>query len=125
MCATADDYNRTPFVDFVNKRFGELTAKVVYDYVEKGDYVALAVNDFVGDKLAKAVGIILNALSPDRVILGGGVMKNNPWLLESVKKHVGKYCWEAICQRCEIVPASCGENAGVLGAAALVFDDMP
>jgi glucokinase len=124
MCASSTDYHRTPFVDFVNKHPDQVTAKIVYDYVGQGDYVAVAVNEFVGNKLARAVGMILNALAPDRMILGGGVMKNNTWLLETVRKHVSKYCWGPICDRCEIVPASCGENAGVLGAAALAFDEF-
>jgi glucokinase len=124
MCAHGADYPGTPFVEFVNKTPDKLTAKIVYDFVEKGDYVALAVNEFIAERLAKAVGIILNTLSPDRVVLGGGVMKNNPFLLESVRKHVGKYCWKEICDRCDIMPAQCGEHAGVLGAAAMVFDEM-
>ena len=123
-CAQSSDYSATPFVKFVNKNPDQVTAKIVYDYVKQGDYVAVAVNDFVGERLARAVGIILNSLAPDRIILGGGVMNDNLFLLDSVKKHTPRFCWDSIWRRCEIVPAECGENAGVLGAAALAFDQL-
>jgi len=103
---------------------GKLTSKLVYDHAKQDDPYALHVNDVVCEKLARAIGIFLNAFACDRVILGGGVMLAGAIILDNVKKRVPKHCWPQIAERCDIVIAQCGENAGVLGSAAMVFDEM-
>ncbi len=124
LCAAMSEHERTPFVDFVNKHADRLTSKAVYDYLAKGDAGARAVHEFVCDRLARAVGVVIDTLAPDRVVLGGGVMQAGQVIVDEVARHVPKYCWPNICERCEIVLAECGDAAGVLGAAALVFDEM-
>jgi glucokinase len=74
--------------------------------------------------LGRAVGIAMNTLSPDRVVLGGGVMMAGDVILEAVKTYAARYCWKAIFDRCEIVPAQMGEDAGVMGALALAFEEF-
>ncbi len=101
-----------------------ITSKIVYDYVKQNDPAAGAVNEMVCDKLARIIGIIVNALSPDRIILGGGVMMAGQVIIDTTAKYVPRYCFEAIWRHCELVIAQCGENAGVLGAAQLVFEDL-
>ena len=114
----------TPFVELVRMHPEQVTSKVVYDYVAKGDAGAIAVHEYVCDHLAMAVGIVLGSLTPDRVVLGGGVLQAGQIIVDTVARHTGKYCWPQIRERCDIVAAQCGDAAGVLGAAALVFDEM-
>jgi glucokinase len=99
-----------------------VTAKIVYDQVKKSDPLALQVNETVCEKLAIGIGIILNSLSPDRIVLGGGVMMAGHVIIDTVTKYVSQNCWPQIAQRCQIVAAELGEDAGLLGAGALVFD---
>jgi len=101
-----------------------VTAKMVYEYVEKGDAVAILVHEQACEMLARACGIICNSLSPDRIVLAGGVSKSKE-IIDEVSRRLVNHCWPAIAERTEIVQAKLGENAGVLGAAALVFEDMP
>jgi glucokinase len=67
---------------------------------------------------------MVNALAPDRVILGGGVMMAGQVIIDTVAKYVPQNCWKELWQRCELVIAQAGENAGVIGAAQLVFEDI-
>jgi glucokinase len=101
-----------------------LTAKIVYDYVKQNDAVACSVNEAVCEKLARAIGIIVNSLSPDRIILGGGVIMAGRVIVDTVSKYVPLFCWPEIWQRCSLAVAKLGENAGVLGAAGLAFEDL-
>jgi glucokinase len=78
----------------------------------------------VCEKLARAVGIIVNALSPDRIILGGGVMMAGQVIVDTVSRYVPMFCWPEVWKRCDMAIAQLGENAGVLGAAGLVFEDF-
>jgi glucokinase len=108
----------------VSKNPADVTSKLVYEYVAKGDALALKVHNRACDMLGRAVGIIMNTLTPDRVVLGGGVMMAGEVILEAVKKYTAKYCWPAIYERCEIVPAQMSEDAGVMGAGALAFEEF-
>jgi glucokinase len=124
ICFEASEYENTPFVEAVVRNPDALTGKIVYDYVEAGDRIALNVHKFVCDSLAKAIGIILNSFAPDRIVLGGAIMKSGRTITDTVEEFIPKYCWPEIWERCDLVVAQCGENAGVLGAGAMVFDEM-
>jgi glucokinase len=114
----------TPFSKLVAANPETITSKIVYDYVKLSDPVAITVNEMTCEKLARAVGLMVNALSPDRVILGGGVMMAGQVIIDTVSKYVPRNCWKELWQRCELVMAQAGENAGVIGAAQLVFEDI-
>ncbi|MDR0305960.1 MAG: ROK family protein [Chitinispirillales bacterium] len=119
---SASGNNLTPFVEIVRGSPSKVTSKMVYEYVAAGDAVALKVHHKACDMLARAVGIILNTLSPDRVVLGGGVMMAGNVILDTVKECIPRYCWPNIYEHCEIVLAQMGEDAGVMGAAAMAFE---
>jgi glucokinase len=108
----------------VNKDPLKVTSKMVYHYVKKNDPVAVKVNEIACNMLARAIGITLNTLAPDRVVLGGGVMMAGQIIIDTVSRYVPQYCWPAIWERCDIVIAELGEDAGVLGAGAMVFDEF-
>jgi glucokinase len=123
-CKSIPVGQRTAFVEEVLARPDQVSAKTVYEYLNTGDPVALRVHEYSADMLARAVGVILNVLSPDRVILGGGVMKRNHHMVDSMTKLAPRYAWPQIAERCDYRMAECGEDAGVKGAAALVFDEL-
>ena len=114
----------TPFVREVRKDPEAVTSKMVYDFVNHKDIAALRVHETVCEKLAIGIGIFLNSLAPDRIILGGGVMKAGQIIIDTVNKYVPLHCWPDIASRCTIVPAELSEDAGVLGCGAMVFEDL-
>ena len=116
------DSGHSPFAKVVLARPESITSKLVYDYVERKDPLACAVNDRAGEMLARAIGMTLNALSPDRVILGGGVMMAGRIIIDTVNRYLPSYCFPMIREKCDIVAAELGEEAGVLGAGAMVFE---
>jgi predicted NBD/HSP70 family sugar kinase len=74
--------------------------------------VALKVHQRACDRLACAVGAMVNTLSPDRIILGGGVMMAGQVIIDAVTEYTPKYCWPTIWERCEIVAAQLGISDG-------------
>lgn len=121
-CNEAKCADETAFVREVLAAPDEVTSKMVYDYVKMNDPVAVCVHEKACDMLSRAVGIVVNTLSPDRVVLGGGVMMAGQVIIDAVSKYAPRYCWPAIWERCDVVIAQCGEDAGVLGAGAMVFE---
>jgi glucokinase len=114
----------TEFARMVRAAGDSLTAKQVYEFVNRGDAVALRVNDFVCDKLARAIGGAITMLSPDRVVLGGGVMMAGTVIVDTVAKFLPKYALPEPLSHCTLAIAKLGENAGVIGAGTLVFEEI-
>jgi glucokinase len=124
---TLCDVNAAEATDFAHmvRTAGEsLTAKQIYEFVNRGDAVALRVNDFVCDKLARAIGITINTLSPDRIVLGGGVMMAGTVIVDTVAKFLPKYALPEPLSHCTMAIAELGGNAGVIGAGTLVFEEI-
>jgi fructokinase len=69
------------------------------------------------DYLALGLANVVCTLSPQRIILGGGVMKQS-WLLPLVRERVRDVLAGYVAMP-EIVPPALGDRAGVLGAIEL------
>jgi fructokinase len=75
--------------------------------------------------LAMAVSSYICTLSPNRVILGGGVMHQKhlfPMIRAEVKKLLNEYIpWPMVLERIDeyIVPPGLGDQSGIMGAIAL------
>jgi fructokinase len=69
------------------------------------------------DYLALGLANVVCTLSPQRIVLGGGVMKQS-WLLPLVRARVGEVLAGYVAMP-EIVPPALGDRAGVLGAIEL------
>jgi fructokinase len=93
---------------------------------------ALAVDDPVWDLevryLAAGIANVVTVLSPRRIVVGGGVMRQ-PRLLGRVREHVrtilaGYVQAPAVLEAIDryVVPPALGERAGVLGARALAHE---
>jgi glucokinase len=114
----------TDFVRAVLDAPRRVTSKMVYEYVDMGDPVAVQVHELACEMLARAGGMILNAFAPDMLVLGGGVMMAGDIIVNCVSGRLPRFCWSEIAKRCRVVRAERGEDAGVLGAGALAFDEF-
>src|SRR5512133_63804 len=120
-CEKVKHITSSEFVNRVIEKPAEVTSKIVYEYVAFGDPVACQLNEIICDKLARGIGIVANIIAPERFVLGGGVMMSGDIIIDTVKKYVDRYCWKSIRQRFDIKAAELGDDAGVLGAAALAL----
>jgi len=121
-CAETPADQQTPFTKFVTEDPDNVSSRTIYQFVEQNDPVALKVHETASDMLGRLVGIICNTFSPDRIILGGGVAKSGKIITDTVGKYAAQNCWPMIWEKCDLVIAELSEDAGVLGAGAMVFD---
>jgi glucokinase len=122
MATQAMGAEASAFVKAVREAQDSLTSKTVYEFVAKGDSVACAVHERACEMLARAVGMAINTLSPDRVVLGGGVLMAGQVIINTVKKYLPRYTMKEMLATCDIAAAELGEDAGVVGAAAMAFE---
>ena len=75
-------------------------------------------------QLAIGLATVTNILSPEIIVLGGGITEAGSDLFEPLKEYMNKYEWRAGGNKVEIVKATYGDMAGAIGAACFVMDDL-
>ncbi|WP_421365203.1 ROK family glucokinase [Streptococcus suis] len=99
----------------------DVTAKDVFDLAKEGDDLALIVYRHFSEYLGIACANIAAVLNPAYIVLGGGVSAAGEFLLDGVRKVFAENSFPQIKESTQIVLATRGNDAGVLGAASLVL----
>ncbi|HFI0182893.1 TPA: ROK family glucokinase [Streptococcus suis] len=99
----------------------EVTAKDVFDLAKEGDDLALIVYRHFSNYLGVACANIAAVLNPAYIILGGGVSAAGEFLLDGVRNVFADNSFPQIKESTQIVLATRGNDAGVIGAASLVL----
>lgn len=98
-----------------------LTSKDIWDAVKAGDAFALKVADRFGKYLGLALANIASTVDPEVFVIGGGVSKAGPVILDYIKKYYVKYTFRG-CREAGFVLATLGNDAGIFGSAKLVIE---
>ena len=93
-------------------------ARAVQDAAKSGDALACSLFTDAGRALGRAVGGLINILSPEVIAIGGGVINAGELLFSPLRDGVAEIAFEVPAQRCRIVPAGLGTDAGLVGAVA-------
>ncbi|WP_407271184.1 ROK family glucokinase [Radiobacillus sp. PE A8.2] len=102
----------------------EVTAKTVFDQVKDGDPLADMVVERFYSYLGLACSNIANVLNPDSIVIGGGVSAAGETLINGVRKYFDKYAFPPIKSVTKLKLAELGNDAGVIGAASLVKENV-
>jgi glucokinase len=87
-----------------------------------GDAVAGEVWDETTAALGCGVTSIVNLFEPEIVVLGGGVSRSGAQLLDPVRETVRTTAMAPAGRAATVVLSALGDQAGVVGAAAIAFD---
>lgn len=96
-------------------------AKALFDAAKKGDVLAKETIAECSYYLGMSIAQALNMLDLDLVLIGGGLCKDFDMMIEHINRAVRNYGLRMMVGNLEIKPASLGNDAGVLGCAALFF----
>lgn len=100
---------------------GVFRSKKLKKALAAGDAVAIEAVDRACHYLAVATGNLINTLSPDLVLYGGGVIEAvGDIFLEKVLKEVDRYCMTAIRPTVDIKIAELGDDSILYGDLALI-----
>lgn len=97
----------------------QLTAKDVFDAAKDGDEVAQRIVQRAAHYLGISLSLIAVIINPQRYIIGGGVSLAGDILFHAIRENFEKYTSEIVREGVDIVPASLGNDAGIIGAAGL------
>ncbi len=103
---------------------GSLTAKDAFDAAAEGDIAAQEVIDEAAFYTGFGLSHIANLLNPAKIVIGGGVSAAGDVLFTLIRKSFDSYTWKIAADSCEILPATLGNDAGVIGAGWLVKQEQ-
>lgn len=101
----------------------KLTAEEISNLARKGESDALKVWDEFTHALAYTLSWIVNMIDPEAIIIGGSVIHSSDIFWDSMVALSQKHICPQTAERIQIKPAGLKENAGFMGAAALMFEE--
>lgn len=101
--------------------FYKLTPEDIYTTALDGDGLSREILKEAGKYLGVGIANIINILSPEAIILTGGLLGAwNIYVQEAIKE-ASRRAFRDLFESVKIIPSSLGDEAGMIGAASLVF----
>ena len=108
--------------DLAGDNLAALTPRILFEAAEQGDEAAQEIFAWVGHKLGAVLGSAVNLLDIRVIVVGGGVSAAGDYILDPARDALHDFVAEALREGLHLVRETMGNEAGLLGAARLVFE---
>lgn len=99
----------------------KITPEDIYKAALEGDALSREILKDAGRFLGVGIANIINIMSPEAIILTGGLVGAwNIYVQEAIKE-ASRRAFKELFESVKIIPSSLGDDAGIVGAASLVF----
>ena len=112
-----EDYCSGDYFKNIIKVDGEVMSKSA----SNGNIEALKAYEYFGEHLGNAIKIILFAVDPEMIIIGGSIAQSSMYFDKGLKKSLSTFAYKKTLENIEIVYSNT-PNIAVLGSAALVYN---
>lgn len=102
----------------------DLTPKAIADAALLGDVVAQETLDEVGHFVGLGVATCISVFNPEIVVIGGGIAQAGDLLMDPIIRTAKVNSIPTLFATCKIVQAGLGDNAGIMGAGALIEHEL-
>lgn len=89
-----------------------------------GDEFSITILNKVGLALGKGLAVLIQLVNPEIIVLGGLISKANQYVMTPIQQALNRYCLEKIANNTTIVTSEIYEQAGLLGSAAMVYENL-
>ena len=104
---------------------GVFKSKLLKKSLAAEDTVAMEAVDRACPYLAIATGNMINTISPDIVVYGGGVIEAvGDIFLEKILKEVDRYCMPSIRPTVDLKIAALGDDSNIYGSLAMIHEKL-
>ena len=100
----------------------EITGPLVTELAFDGDAAARAAIAALGRRLGVGMTSLVNALNPEVLVVGGGLVAAGDLLLDPAREVVAERALVPARDQVRIVAARFGDESGMFGAASLAFE---
>jgi predicted NBD/HSP70 family sugar kinase len=101
-----------------------LTLPIIVRAAREGDAVARQALGETGKYLGIGLANLINALNPEMVVFGGTLSLAQEFLLPVIQQTISERALKWPARSTQIVVAAHGSDACVMGAVALVYDQI-
>lgn len=107
---------------FVDGDINKVDGRTAFECSKVGDVSAIKVVDQYVYYLSESILNMLNIFRPDAFIIGGGISAQGDYLIDKIKSYCAKFDYGyKNAPITEILTATLGNDAGIIGAAALLL----
>ena len=97
------------------------TGEAIFEALAAGDSIAEQVITSAAEALGVSVGFLVNILDPEALIIGGGLGLAGGLYWETLIKTTRAHIYASQTRNLPIIPAALDTDAGLIGAAAIIF----
>lgn len=98
----------------------DVTSKEAFELAAQGDSQMSELVNRVFTYIGMGCVSLINILDPNKIVIGGGVSQVGEPLFAAVQSYISKYALNPSGRQTAIVPAQLQQDAGLIGAAALI-----
>ncbi len=104
-----------------NGNYFKITAEDIYKSALEGDALSRNALKEAGRNLGVGLASAINIFSPEAIILTGGLVGSWNIYIEHAIKEASRRALSELSEKTRILPSILGDDAGIIGAASLVF----
>lgn len=108
----------------IKKTPAECTPRDIDLAAQAGDKIAIQLWEMVGFEIGVALASVVWLLNPDTIIIGGGVAKAGDLVFEPIRRTIRERTIDVFHQDLRVLPAALGNDAGIIGNAALALESL-
>ncbi|HUI66103.1 MAG TPA: ROK family protein, partial [Bacteroidota bacterium] len=103
----------------------DLTSKMIFQAAQRGDTIARTAFELTGKTLGMKLADSVAHLSPEAIILFGGLAAAGPLIFEPTKRYLEHYLLNIFKNKVKLLPSGLPEgDTAVLGASALIWNEL-
>jgi len=106
------------------KKIEEITLEDIVMACNQDDVLAIECIAEIGEKLGKAIAMLINIFNPELVILGGLLSTTKDYIRLPIKSTLNKYSLSLVSNDTQLKISKLGARAGVNGACLLVRNKL-
>lgn len=89
-----------------------------------GDKRAIGLWGEIGNEIGVVLSDVVWLLNPDAIVIGGGVAKAGELVFDPIRRTIASRTSKVFHEKLLIVPAALGNDAGIIGSAALAEESI-
>ncbi|OZU88302.1 sugar kinase [Virgibacillus indicus] len=101
-----------------------LTGEEIYKSAHAGDGAYIEILEYTGQIIGIGLTNLIHLINPEKIVLGGGVMKSEKFILPFIKQTIDQMALTPEAKLTEVTVTSLGDDATLLGAVSLLLVEL-